>query len=88
MSLLRYGFTTKVSTPSLGAAPHQPNSFHFPQREFGRPPHITKRSFQVSWFAKWMWLHYNEEEDAVYCIKAYQQNKLHGVYCSLATIGV
>ena len=82
-SLLKYGFTAKViSTPSIGAAPYQPNPFHFPQREFGRPPHVTKRSFQPSWFAKWTWLHYNEEEDVAYCfycIKAYQQNKLHGV---------
>ena len=73
-SLLKYGFTAKViSTPSIGAAPHQPNPFHFPQREFGWPPHVTKRSFQPSWFAKWTWLHYNEEDAAYcfYCIKAY-----------------
>ena len=82
MALLKYGFTAKVSTPSIGAVPYQPNPFHFPKREFGRPPHVTRRLFQLSWFAKWTWLHYNEEEDAAYCfycIKAFQQNKLHGI---------
>ena len=82
MALLKYGFTAKVSTPSIEAVPHQPNSFHFPQREFGQPPHVTRCSFQSSWFAKWTWLYYNEEEDAAYCfccIKAFQQNKLHGI---------
>ena len=81
MALLKYGFIVKVSTPSIEAALHQPNPFHFPQHEFGRPPHVTKQSFQSSWFAKWKWLYYNEEEDAayyLYCTKAYQQNKLHG----------
>ena len=84
MALLnsKYGFTAKVSTPSIGAVLHQPNSFYFPQREFGRPPHVTKRSLQLSWFAKWTWFHYNKEKDAAYCfyfIKAFQQNKSHGI---------
>ena len=66
MALLKYGFTVKVSRPSIGAVPRRPNSFHFPQRDFGRPPHVTKSSFQSSWFAKWTWHHYNKEEDAAY----------------------
>ena len=52
MALLKYGFTAKVSTQSIGAVLHQPNSFYFPLCEFGRPPHVTKSSLQSSWFAK------------------------------------
>ena len=81
--LLKYGFAAKVSTPLIEAVPHQPNSYYFPQRKSVWPtPTCNKCSFQSSRFAKWTWLHYNEEKDAAYCfyyIKAYQQNKLHGV---------
>ena len=69
------------SIPSIGERPHQPITFHFPHREFGQKA-VTKRSFQTKWFSKWPWLHYNEENDSVFCfhcIRAYSQNKLLGV---------
>ena len=34
-----------MATPSIGVAPHQPD-MPFPQYELGRPPHVTKHSFQ------------------------------------------
>ena len=78
------------SVPPIGERPHQPISFRFPQREFGKKldsDHATSRgkrafiSSQLEWFSKWPWLHYNEDSDSVYsfhCIKAYSQNKLLG----------
>ena len=46
--------------------PHQPRTFQFPKRDFGKKT-VVKRSFQPSWFAKWPWLHYVEERDVVLC---------------------
>ena len=41
----------------LPTVPHQPKSFDFPKRSFGKKV-IVKRSFQASWFDRWSWLHY------------------------------
>ena len=41
----------------LPSVPHQPKSFDFPKRSFGKKV-IVKRSFQASWFDRWSWLHY------------------------------
>lgn len=71
----------KLSTPLIGEKPHQPLSFKFPKREFGKTS-IVKRSFQPQWFSRWPWLHYDEERDLAFCftcVKAYNDNKLHGV---------
>ncbi len=51
------------SEESLPETPHQPASFSFPKRDFGK----RKRSFQASWFHSWSWLHYNEAKDCVFC---------------------
>ena len=44
--------------------PHQPRGFPFPKREYGKT-NVAKRSFRHSWFDKWPWLHYCEENDSV-----------------------
>ena len=65
----------------IGERPYQSITFHFPQREFGQKT-VNKRSFQAKWFSKWPWLHYNEDNDSVYCfhcIRVYSQNKLLGL---------
>ena len=57
--------------------PHQPLTFPFPKREFGKKV-VCKRSFQVSWFRKWSWLHYVENENVVLCYtcaRAYSEKK-------------
>ena len=46
--------------------PHQPRGFPFPKLEYGKT-NVAKRSFQPSWFDKWPWLHYCEENDSVVC---------------------
>ncbi len=64
--------------------PHQPTRFKFPPRLFGKKKPVH-RSFQVSWFQSWPWLHYNEANDQVlchYCCKA-----LKTKYISSSTIG-
>lgn len=48
---------------SLPNEPHQPHSFPFPKREFGK----ISRSFQASWFTRWKWLHCLEDKDAAIC---------------------
>ena len=58
---------------------HQPNSFDFPKRSFGKKV-IVKRIFQASWFDRWSWLHYSIESNDVAlclnCAQAKQQKKL------------
>ena len=45
---------------SLPAEAHQPR-----KRSFGKKKVVVNRSFQPSWFEKWPWLHYIENDDAV-----------------------
>ena len=63
---------------SLPEVPNQPKDLQFPQRSFGKTK-IVKRSFQPSWYDKWQWIHYNENEDSVLCftcVQAATQKKL------------
>ena len=53
--------------------PHQPRTFQFPKREFGKKT-VVKRSFQPSWFTKWPWLHYVEERDVALCFMCARAN--------------
>ena len=56
--------------------PHHPNeSFKFPKRSFGKMK-IVEWSFQPSWFVKWLFLHYDEVADRVFChtcMKAFKE---------------
>ena len=78
---------TRISSPrrptmiSCADKPHQPKSFRFPQREFGKA-RVAKRYFQPQWFDKWTWLHYDEDRDVAFChtcIVAQRNNHLHAV---------
>jgi len=52
---------------TLPDSPNHPSTlFKFPDHEFGKK-HIVKRSRQSSWFPKWKWLHYNEDDDVAFC---------------------
>ena len=46
--------------------PHQPTDIIFPKRSFGKTK-VVQRSFQASWFKKWTFLHYIEDQDVVVC---------------------
>ena len=62
----------------IGDVPHQPRSFNFPHRGFGKK-NVVKRKFQPLWFGSWPWLHYQEDVDKVFCfqcVEAYQLNQL------------
>ena len=62
----------------IAETPHQPLSFPFPKRPFGKK-NVVYRSFQPSWFASWTWLHYDETTDAVLChlcTKAVREKKM------------
>ena len=64
--------------PILSEKPHQPTRFAFPERDFGKQV-VVKRSCQASWFPKWTWLHYREEDDSVFChtcVKAFKDLKM------------
>lgn len=50
---------------NLSEASHQPASFSFLGRQFGKETFC--RSFNASWFTKWRWLHYTEDGDRVVC---------------------
>ena len=67
--LVRYdvGSSVSQSYPTLPDTPnHPPSSFNFPQREFGKKQ-VVKRSCQLQWFSNWEWLHYDEDDDVVFC---------------------
>ncbi len=63
---------------NLPESPHQPLSFNFSKRKFGKKT-ILERSFQASWFDRWTWLHYNEAEDCVHCFLCLKAVKLNHV---------
>ena len=52
--------------PDVGDKPHQPLSFSFPKRDYGKSI-VVKRSFQSQWFSKWQWLHYDQSRDMAFC---------------------
>ena len=81
-TMLIHVFETMVSvsrsTDSTIDKPHQPLSFSFPKRQFGKK-NIVYRSFQASWFSSWPWLHYDEANDTVLChlcTRAVTENKM------------
>ena len=59
-------FSLSLESVIIPTKPHQPLSFNFPKRSFGKK-RTVERSFQPSWFAKWPFLHYDESKDAVFC---------------------
>ena len=70
--------TARLPTPEIPEKPHQPLTLCFPKREFGKKQ-VVKRSFQSSWFKQYRWIHYDEEQDLVFChtcVKAYKEKKL------------
>ena len=72
------GCSSSRSLLSLPAKPHQPRSFPFPKKEFGKNV-ILKSCFQPSWFTKWPWLHYNQGQDTEFCficMKASSESKI------------
>ena len=73
--------STRLAAIHVGEKPHQPVSFKFPKREFGKNK-IVRRSFLPQWFKRWPWLHYSEDVDAAFCfvcVKAYSNNMLHSI---------
>ena len=43
-----------------------PPSYSFLKRSFGKK-NVVQRSCQAVWFQSWLWLHYDEGQDAVFC---------------------
>lgn len=75
----RASMATKGSIATLPAHPHQPTTYQYPKKEFGKKI-VVKRSFQPSWYNKWPWLHYIEAQDAEFCViraKASLKRKIH-----------
>ncbi len=62
----------------IADSPRQPGpDFKFPKRSFGKTK-IVYRSFQQSWFSKWRFLHYREDNDTVFChtcLKMFKEKK-------------
>ena len=64
-------FTRPITIASITTEARQPKNFKFPKRSFGKKT-VVNHSFQSSWFEKWNWLHYIENNDAVVCITCIQ----------------
>ena len=52
--------------PDLPLEPFQPRNIMFPYRSFGKTT-LVKRSFQVTWFNRFSWLHYDSAVDSARC---------------------
>ena len=65
--------TVKRQRSDLPPAPNQPTTIVFPARHFLKE--TCKRSCKAAWFAKWPWLHYDEEHDDVLCFSCAQAEK-------------
>lgn len=62
--------------PELPNHPH--SAFVFPRCEFGKKQ-VQKYSCQASWFKTWKWLHYDEQNDTVFChvcVQALQSKRM------------
>ena len=73
------GTSSCTSYPPIAEKPHQPVNFDFSRREYGKQV-VVKCTFQAIWFAKWMWLHYQESDDYIFihtCVKAFKELKMH-----------
>ena len=71
---------TDPQLPDFGSdnKPDQALHFQFPKCEFGKTK-IVKRAFQVHWFRKWQWLHYDHCRDLAFCrtsITAFKTGKM------------
>ena len=67
-----------ATVSSISDSPHQPGpDFKFPKRPFGKTK-IVHRAFQHSWFSRWKFLHYREDNDTVFChtcLKMFKERK-------------
>ena len=66
------------NVPELPETPHQPLSFGFPKRYYGKKSTVAC-TFQSSWFKSWPFLHYDEAQDVVFChtcVKAFSLKRM------------
>ena len=77
-----------ISCPDVGDSPNQPRNISFPKVSFGKAKPVY-RSFNVGWFDKWPWLHWDVATERAYChtcVLAYTQNKLRSLCADPAFI--
>ena len=79
------GFCESTSAVLSHSQPHQPCSFAFRKRSFGKKT-IVWRAFQAKRFDSYSWLHYDEANDVAFCYlckqataekKRHKQSKPH-----------
>ena len=58
--------TFKALLPSLPDKPHQLKDFAFPKQTFGKSKTVLC-SARSQWFSTWLFLHYDEGRDVVFC---------------------
>ena len=59
--------TAIASSSNISEGPHQPGpEFKFPKRTFGKKT-VVQRSFQHTWFSRWPFLDYREDDNTVFC---------------------
>ena len=80
--------TSSMAVSELLYKPHQPRSFNYPTRTFGKKNPV-KRAFRGAWFERWSWLHYDEASDMAFCFlcrKAETEGKLKAANKDLSFI--
>ena len=68
---------SQISCPDVGDSSHQPRNVSFPKVCFGKTKPVY-RSFNVTWFDKWPWLHWDVASERAFChtcVLAYKQKK-------------
>ncbi len=77
-SALSILLSVNMAAPAVPEKPHQPRSFCFPKRSFGKKQ-VVQRAFKPTWFDQWNWIHYDESTDTAVChicARADEQGKL------------
>ena len=67
VSIIGESLATTAPAIDVPDQPHQPLTFAFPKRSFGKKA-LVFCSFQPSWFSQWpfLYIHYDEANDVVY----------------------
>ena len=80
---------SQISYLDVGDSSHQPRNVSFPKVCFGKTKPVY-RSFNVTWFDKWPWLHWDVASERAFChtfVLAYKQKKLTAFHLLLQRKG-
>ena len=81
--------TIALDASVLPDLPNQPTKCLFLKQSFGK--NVVWCLFQSTWFQKWVWLHYDEIHDKVYCYtcaRGFKEKKVKGSSADAAFVSM